>query len=141
MMQVSRTTWERIRRHLERGYPYEHCGILVGRVEDGAVIVEEMREARNLVTDRAADRYEIDPRDQLAVERQLCADGRSVVGYYHSHPDHPARPSETDIRLAWPATVYVIASIEKGALVAATAWRLADGDEKRFEEVALRIVG
>ena len=138
MIRIPKTLWERVRRHVEAGYPNEQCGILVGRLEDGGVRVGATREARNLVTDRAADRYEIDPRDQLVAERELCADGSIVLGYYHSHPDHPARPSETDARFAWPGYVYVIVSVEMGAAMAATAWTLRES-EPRFDQVPLEI--
>jgi proteasome lid subunit RPN8/RPN11 len=137
-IRVPRELWARVRRQLEAGYPHEHCGILVGRAIGGDVVVEAIREARNLVTDRAADRYEIDPRDQLAAERDLAVDGRAVVGYYHSHPDHPARPSETDRVNAWPHAVYVIVAIEKGCAAAATAWMLRETD-RQFEPVTLDI--
>lgn len=138
MMRVPRGLWERVRRFVENGYPHERCGILVGRVEGTEARVEAVHEARNLEVERAADRYEIDPRDQLFVERELAREGRVVVGYFHSHPDHAARPSETDARLAWPGYVYVIVAVEKGAATAATAWRLRDG-EQRFDPVPLAI--
>ncbi|MBI1849759.1 MAG: M67 family metallopeptidase [Planctomycetes bacterium] len=138
IVKVPRDLWARIRRQLETGYPYEQCGILVGRTLGADVEVEAIREARNLVVDRKADRYEIDPHDQLIAERDLAVDGRAVVGYYHSHPDHPARPSETDAKFAWPRTIYVIVSIEKGVAKAATAWVLRES-EQRFDEVSLDV--
>ena len=137
-VRIPRELWARIREHLEAGYPYEQCGILVGRTLGEDVVVEAIRESQNLVVDRKADRYEIDPRDQLVAERDLAVSGRVVVGYYHSHPDHPARPSETDAAFAWPRTVYVIVSIEKGAAKAATAWVLRES-ERRFDEVMLDV--
>jgi proteasome lid subunit RPN8/RPN11 len=103
------------------------------------VAVSEVFEGRNLVEDRRRDRYELDPRDIIRAEREAREAGQEVIGFYHTHPDHPARPSQFDTDRAWPAYHYVVISVVGGRLAEATAWTLVEGEEpNRFEEVPLR---
>ncbi len=107
------------------GYPHEACGLLLGReVPDGAA-VERVVAARNLSHDRPADRYQLHPEDQLRAEDEARAEGRQVVGVWHSHPDHPARPSETDREAAWEGWAYVIASVTRQGVADLRSWRLS----------------
>lgn len=106
------------------GYPYEVCGLLLGRVEGGRRLVEVVHPARNLNLERAHDRFELDPRDQLAAEQAARASGREVLGVWHSHPDHPATPSETDRAAAWSGWSYLILSVVQGELADLRSWRL-----------------
>lgn len=131
-----------IHRHAAMTYPEECCGILIGRhstaaadgtgAEEGAH-VERVLSANNARGDRRQDRYLIEPKTILAAHREAQAVNLDIVGYYHSHPDHPARPSETDREFAWPGVSYVIVSVEAGEPVATRSWRLRD-DRLRFEE-------
>src|SRR6476661_104539 len=89
--------------------------------------VSEVRRARNIVVERARDRYEIDPRDHIRIQREADAAGLDIVGYYHSHPDHPAQASRFDTERAWAGYVYVIVSVEKGKPVDANAF-VAEND-------------
>lgn len=124
----------------EAAYPHEGCGVLVGRARVGAAVVTEVREGRNLVTDRRHDRYELDPRDIIAAERRARERGEEVLGYYHTHPDHPARPSQFDTDHAWPGYHYVVISVQRGRLVRATAWTLAPQESpNRFVEAELTV--
>lgn len=116
------------------GYPDETCGLLLGREESGACRVVVQRAAHNLNRERSADRFELDPRDYLAAEQAAEAAGLAVVGIWHSHPDHPARPSETDRAMAWPGWSYLILSVTPGGVVDLRSWRLA-GDRFFEEEV------
>ncbi len=96
-----------IRLHAEQGYPHEVCGIFIGK--EGKV--HEVRAAKNLNIERAQDRYLLDPQDQLKAEKDARAQSLSVLGFYHSHPDHPALASATDSLLAWPEYCYLIVSV------------------------------
>jgi proteasome lid subunit RPN8/RPN11 len=106
-----------IRAHIEahaiETYPHECCGVIVGRVNDGRVAVEAHRTG-NLNTERAHDRFELDPKDYVRIDREAGVRGFDIVGIYHSHPDHPARPSETDLVAAWPGYSYIIVAVNEG---------------------------
>ncbi len=110
------------------GYPDETCGLLLGQYVAGICRVLSQHPAHNLNRERAADRFELDPLDFLAAERAAEAAGIQVVGVWHSHPDHPARPSEIDRALAWPGWSYVILSVTAEAVVDLRSWRLAGHD-------------
>jgi proteasome lid subunit RPN8/RPN11 len=119
-------------------YPFEGCGVLVGEPGDEQATVVQVTEGRNLVQDRRRDRYELDPRDIIRAERYARESGLEVIGFYHTHPDHPARPSQFDTDRAWPGYIYVVISVSAGGLGEATAWRLVEGEgPSRFEEVPL----
>ena len=90
-----------IRAHATKDYPYECCGFLVGRAEGETVTVSRTVPAANLRDDSPRNRFEIDPGDLVKTDRAARADGLGVVGFYHSHPDAPARPSEFDREHAW----------------------------------------
>ncbi|MGA9776013.1 MAG: M67 family metallopeptidase [Candidatus Dormiibacterota bacterium] len=127
--------FERMRQLAEAAYPYEGCGVLVGRRGPEAAVVTEVVEGRNLVTERRRDRYELDPRDIITAERSARNRGEEVLGFFHTHPDHPARPSQFDTEHAWPKYHYVVIAVDDGRMAGATAWELTgpEGDQ-RFEE-------
>jgi proteasome lid subunit RPN8/RPN11 len=130
-----------MRQLAEATYPYEGCGVLVGRAAEGDSSVTEVVEGHNLVTDRRRDRYELDPRDIVQAERSAHESGEDVVGFFHTHPDHPARPSQFDTDRAWPGYHYVVIAVHSGRQVAATAWRLQDeGEPKQFVEADLQVL-
>jgi proteasome lid subunit RPN8/RPN11 len=130
--------FEVMRRLAEAVYPHEGCGALVGTPSEEQVEVTLVVEGHNLVQDRRHDRYELDPRDIILAERRACERGQEVVGFYHTHPDHPARPSQFDTDQAWPGYCYVVIAVERGRLAAATAWRIVEGEEpNRFEQCAM----
>ena len=120
-----------------RGYPHETCGLLVGEDRGDGVRVEKVRNARNLSHDRLRDRYTLDPRDFLAADAEARRSGLDIIGIWHTHPDHPARPSTTDRDAAWAGYTYMILSVHPGGVGDATAWRLHDGEfvERPIEEV------
>ena len=105
-------------------YPHEACGLLLGRYDRDATRLARVTHARNLAADRLADRYTLDPQDYLAADEEARRDGLEIVGIWHSHPDHPARPSATDLRNAWPDYTYLIVAVHQGEVVDLTAWRL-----------------
>jgi proteasome lid subunit RPN8/RPN11 len=116
-----------------RGYPREVCGLLVGSRSrsDGTIEIARAEPATNLEQERAADRYRLDPRDFLAIDKAARHDGFDVVGVWHTHPDHPAGPSDTDLEAAWPDYLYLIISVAGGETIRMRAWELVDG---RFVE-------
>jgi proteasome lid subunit RPN8/RPN11 len=126
-----------IREHGAKGYPNEACGAILGT--DGDVA----REARSLFPlinrrdDSPRNRFSVDAEDVRSAERAAAERGLELIGWYHSHPDHPARPSEFDREHAWPWYSYVIVSVASGQPGDMTSWRLAD-DRTHFlpEEIA-----
>jgi proteasome lid subunit RPN8/RPN11 len=89
-------------------YPNEGCGVLLGRFADGRVEVVDATSGTNTNTQRARDRYLLDPADIVRADRDARGRGLDIVGFWHSHPDHPARPSQFDTDHAWIDYVYVI---------------------------------
>lgn len=119
----------------EAAYPYEGCGVLVGTHAE----VTEVRPGRNIrgPQDRARDRYILDPRDILRAERDADLAGLEVVGFWHTHPDHPSRASRYDADHAWPEYVYVIVSVVEGKAAAEQGWVLVTEDPREFREETL----
>ena len=124
-----------MRRLAEAAYPYEGCGVLVGTPGE----VTEVRPGRNLrgPEDRARDRYVLDPGDILRAERDADLAGLEVVGFWHTHPDHPSRASRYDADHAWPDYLYVIVSVVQGKAAAEQGWVLASEDPREFREEPL----
>ncbi len=106
------------------GYPNETCGVLVGASTDGRVRVERVFQARNLNTERARDRYVLDPDDLMTADEAAREAGLDIVGFWHTHPDHPALPSETDREAAWDGYSYVILSVSGARVEDLRSWRL-----------------
>lgn len=125
-----------IGRHAAVSYPEECCGVLIGRLAGEGTVVERILSVGNEREDSRHNRYIISPETLLAAQKEARALGLDVVGYYHSHPDHPAAPSEFDREHAWPGVSYLIVSVLKGKVHEARSWRLAD-DRERFEEEAI----
>lgn len=117
---------EAVARHLEAGYPNEACGALIGRAGHATSPHEalEFRPMRNTVQDRPWDRYQLDPLEQLTVQKDAEARGLEIIGFVHSHPDHPPSPSEFDTQRAWPFYSYIVARVARGSLTEARAFRL-----------------
>jgi proteasome lid subunit RPN8/RPN11 len=134
VLRLPRSSRLEIEEAARNGYPDEVCGLLIGARRNGETVVERVAAARNLNTERSRDRYVLDPDDFLRADREAAEQGREVVGIWHSHPDHPPRPSRTDLEAAWPAYSYLIVSVAVGRIEALRSWRLAD---ERFEEERL----
>jgi proteasome lid subunit RPN8/RPN11 len=128
-----------IERHAEREYPRECCGLLVGRVEDGGRrrVVVEARAVENAWAEggEQTHRMRITPLDYARAEREAAARDLGVVGNYHSHPDHPAVPSEFDLKhlAPWPGMSCVVVSVGEGGARDLRSWELA-ADGSRFDE-------
>jgi proteasome lid subunit RPN8/RPN11 len=128
---------DRMREHLEQGYPNEACGALLGREDAGDHRVVEFRGMRNMIEDRPWDRYALDPLEQLRVQKDAEARGLEIVGFAHSHPNHPPIPSRFDAEHGWTFYSYLVASVQDGTLTEARSWRLDQG--QRFQEEPLEI--
>ena len=118
------------------GYPHETCGVLIGRQDPEQTVVLRVVEARNRNIDRAHDRYDLHPEDFMKADQSARAEGLEIIGIWHSHPDHPARPSETDRAAAWAGWSYVIASVTEQGVAELRSWRLHGND---FLEEALTL--
>jgi len=116
---------DEIRRHGESAYPAECCGALAGRGAGEGKEVVRLAPAVNRRTDDP-HRYLIGPDDLRRLDAELRAEGLEIVGYYHSHPDHPAVPSGYDTAHAWPWYSYLIVRIEQGRAVEAASYTLDD---------------
>ena len=136
-MKISQVALDAIRTHGAEGYPREICGIMIGPRADRTV--SEVKRTRNIVVERARDRYEIDPRDQIRIQREADAAGLDIIGYYHSHPDHPAQASRFDTERAWAGYVYLIVAVHDGKPVDANAF-VADNDGGPFHPEPLEVV-
>ncbi len=135
-MKITRAAMDAVRTHGAEGYPNEICGVLVG--PRGGRTATEAKRARNMIVERSRDRYEIDPVDHLRIQREADAAGQDIVGYYHSHPDHPAQASRFDTERAWSGYVYVIVSVQDGKPVDANGF-IADNDGGPFRSEPLEI--
>jgi proteasome lid subunit RPN8/RPN11 len=121
-----------IRRHGAETYPNECCGALIGR--DG--VVRETHPMPNTTDEGPRRRFLVRPQDYREAEARATAVGADLLGFYHSHPDHPARPSQYDLDHAWPFFSYVIVAVREGAAEAMTSWRLRE-DRSAFDEEEL----
>jgi proteasome lid subunit RPN8/RPN11 len=121
-----------IRRHGETAYPEECCGALLGRVDTRCRQVSVALQLDNATLAERRRRFRIDPDAYRRAESAAAAAGLELVGFYHSHPDHPARPSAYDLEHALPWHSYVVLAVAGGAAGECTAWILAP-DRSRFE--------
>ncbi len=110
---MEQAQFDEIRHHGELTYPHECCGVLLGHAEKDANIVVESVRAANTRTDSAHNRYHIAPQELIRIQRTARQRGLDIVGFYHSHPDHPAHWSKTDLAEAhWFGCSYVITSVD-----------------------------
>lgn len=148
MLKLNEQVYDAIRRHGEECYPYECCGVLLGRSTtaegstEGVNDVEDAVRAGNIRTDSARNRYQIAPQELIKIQRQGRERGLDIVGFYHSHPDHPAQWSKTDFAEAhWQGCSYVITAVENGVAQATKSFLLTGtGEEdKAFEDEAVYV--
>lgn len=118
-----------IRRHGEETFPHECCGALIGR-DDRVIAAVALP---NTTEEGPRRRFLVRPSDYRVAEQQAGERGGELLGFYHSHPDHPARPSQFDLEHAWPNFAYVILSVMSGAARDMTVWFLTE-DRSRFDE-------
>lgn len=145
MLRIDQNCYQQLRRHGEETYPHECCGVLLGRAEEGDQrVVTAVARAGNTRTDSPQNRYNIDPRELIAIQRRAREQGLDIIGFYHSHPDHPARWSPTDLAEAhWLGCSYVITRVEKGQARDTNSFVLLGGEEegKRFADEPVEVPG
>jgi proteasome lid subunit RPN8/RPN11 len=125
----------------EKAFPEEGCGLLIGPVpvdfdkQGRAVVADEARPLPNGWDASAkTNRYLIDPRMLAKVESELSGSGRAVVGFFHSHPNHPAWPSPFDLMMAWPCLSYWIVRVQDGKASDSRSWQRTEDSRSFIEE-------
>jgi len=142
MLKLPQSAYDSLRRHGEETYPHECCGVLLGQMDGSARTVTSTAPCGNTRTDSPQNRYNIDPRELVRIQREGRERGEDIVGFYHSHPDHPARWSQTDLADAhWFGCSYVITSVENGKAVLTNSFELTgnDEDDKRLIDEKIEI--
>jgi proteasome lid subunit RPN8/RPN11 len=133
-VKIARAEAEAMLARALEGYPFEVCGVFLGR---GSVVRRALAVV-NREVEAPRVRYQIAPEDLLRIQRDAESEGLEIVGYYHSHPDHPARPSETDRRVAAgglsDGVLHVVVGVEKGERATPTAWVFRDADTAFHDE-------
>jgi proteasome lid subunit RPN8/RPN11 len=140
-VRILRRALDTLLAHARRGYPFEACGVLIGRRAPARRVTRAVA-VHNCERDTPRVRYAIAPEDLLRLQREALAEGLEVVGFYHSHPDHPARPSETDRRLATDGLsdgiVHVVVGVAGGMVATPAAWVFAEA-AAGFTEEAIEV--
>lgn len=151
VVRISKSAHRGMIDHAESGYPNEVCGVMIGK--DGFIshfkhcknlitenkVQTEFKKTNNLDKERAKDRYELDPISYMEADEWARENDLEILGIYHSHPDHPSKPSETDRQIASPGWGYIIFSISNGKYRDARLWYINEEDFK-FEQVEYEIV-
>ncbi len=143
MIRISEEDYAALRAHGEETYPYECCGVLLGKAEgEAGNRVSLIVRAGNTRTDSAHNRYNIAPQELVRIQRQARGLGFDIVGFYHSHPDHPAQWSQTDFAEAhWMGCSYIITSVEKGKAALTNSFLLHGTSEenKTFHDESIEV--
>lgn len=140
ILEISPETLQQIHKHGEQAYPQEGAGLMLGMVEGACKHVQAVLTLQNVREEPARhNRYLLSPEDYLRGEDEAARLGLEVLGVFHSHPDHPNRPSEYDREWAWPTFSYLITSVWSGRAIESRAWRLAD-DRAGFIEEEIQMI-
>jgi proteasome lid subunit RPN8/RPN11 len=142
MLRLNEETYAALRAHGEETYPHECCGVLLGRADEGVTSVFEAVRAGNTRTDSAHNRYNIAPQELVRIQRRGRESGWDIVGFYHSHPDHPARWSSTDLAEAhWLGCSYVITAVEQGTAKQTNSFLLigTSEEDKALEDEEIEV--
>ena len=141
VLKIREELLRRIHAHGVETYPYECCGALLGRDGDLSREVLDLLPLENRRNDSPRNRFEVTPADVLLAEKTARQNNIELLGWYHSHPDAPARPSEFDREHAWPWYSYIIVSVQQCEPRDTTSWRLRDDrsayDSEPIESTAL----
>jgi len=143
LLKIDKERYDAVRQHGEETYPHECCGVLLGQIDGDIKTVTTTARAGNTRTDSAHNRYNIDPKELIRIQREGRDRGEDIVGFYHSHPDHPARWSVTDLSEAhWFGCSYVITSVDKGNAAQTNSFELTGSDEadKKFVDEVIEVV-
>ena len=136
VLHITRRVYDAIRSHGEETYPHECCGALLGRFTPGGWVIDSAVRAGNTRTDSAHNRYQIAPIELVRIEREARSRNLDIAGFYHSHPDHPAQWSTTDLAEAhWLGCSYVITEVAQGKAAVTNSFLLAGTreEDKHFE--------
>ncbi|OKH32452.1 hypothetical protein NIES2119_26090 [[Phormidium ambiguum] IAM M-71] len=152
MLQISLENLQEICAHAERTYPEECCGIMLGKIDDDGKTVVEVWETLNVWEEekwaefpasggaRSKDStFAIAPLDIIKAQKAARDRQLQIVGYYHSHPDHPAIPSEMDRAIAWAVYSYIIVSVPKGKAGEVRSWCLDEAHQFQEEEILTNV--
>lgn len=138
MIHIPADVFAQIRKNGEEHYPEEGAGLLLGKVHGEKRIVEQVLQLQNRFQPGARhNRYMIEPQDMLLAEEKADELGLEIIGVFHSHPDHPAQPSEYDRERALPWYSYIITKVTDQSAIESRSWRLTD--ERIFNEEELQI--
>jgi len=138
MLKIREDLAARIRKHGAETYPYECCGAMLGRESGADREILELVPLKNQREDSPRNRFSITPEDVRDAEAAARRTGIDLIGWYHSHPDSPARPSDYDREHAWPWYSYIIVGVEAREPREMNSWRLTD-DRAKFESEAIAI--
>jgi len=142
-LRIRKALLDQLRNHGEQTYPHECCGVLVGEFAESAKrTVESVLACGNTRTDSPQNRYHISPAELIRIQREAALADLDIVGFYHSHPDSPAKWSSTDLDEAhWTGCSYVITSVEDGKAVLTTSFLLLGEEQiKHFEDEVIEVV-
>ncbi|MEP6570515.1 MAG: M67 family metallopeptidase [Acidobacteriota bacterium] len=141
MVQLTKRQQDEIAAHGERDYPHECCGLLLGGFEpDGGKVIAEIYPISNAREEQAKrNRFLIRPEELLRGEQYAAQRGLDVVGFYHSHPDHPAVPSGYDLEHAWPLYSYIVVAVSVGGAGDLRSWEMEPDRSKFTEEEILAL--
>ena len=139
MLRVGELLIDKIHEHGARDYPNECCGALLGHDAGTERTVLGLVPLVNQRNDSPGNRFSITPQDVRQAEKEAAAKGWELIGWYHSHPDSPARPSEFDREHAWPWYSYIIFQVENGEPREMRSWRL-DDDRTKYKEESIEFI-
>ena len=131
MLKITNKEYAAVRQHGEETYPNECCGVLLGQMQDdGTRVVTSAVRCGNTRSDSPQNRYHIDPKELVRIQREGRERGEDIIGFYHSHPDHPAQWSPTDLAEAhWFGCSYVITAVAKGQAAITNSFELTGSEE------------
>jgi len=141
MITLSKTHLSEINNHGQLAYPEECCGAMLGTLdfEKNIKTTEKLVRIENTSTENRHRRFAITPEDYKSLETQAKQEGLTLLGFYHTHPDHPPIPSETDLKYAWPVFSYIILSVRNGDPAQCLSYQL-NLDTEKFEPEELKII-
>ena len=134
MIALQESHLDEIRQHGERDYPFECCGLMLGRFDSDRKMIFEIYPISNAREEEAKrNRFLIRPEELIRGEQRARDKGLDVVGFYHSHPDDRPVPSQYDLEHAWPTYSYIVVAVEKGRAADLRSWEM-EPDRSRFNE-------
>ena len=139
VLKIGSELLQRIHAHGVETYPHECCGAILGRDDESSREVLDLLPLANRRNDSPRNRFEVTPEDVRLAEKTAGEKKIELIGWYHSHPDAPARPSEFDREHAWPWYSYIIVSVLKGTPADTTSWCLHD-DRAAYDPEAIETV-